>query len=129
MKKITVIVYIILMFFSLVVNAQEEVSPGSEIGDAMFRPIFSTDRIFLHTGIYRNSESSNEWEPLLEDIIDSDLEHSVIQARREGEVLGLDNYYDGFFAGHPVSSQIGRGYTASGINVYERQTIIAAAKS
>jgi hypothetical protein len=52
--------YIMLMILPILLIAQKMPSPGSEIGDAMFRPIWWTDKLPLHTAIYRNSESSNE---------------------------------------------------------------------
>jgi len=119
-KYLSSLIVVSFLIFPIVVSGEESVSPGSEVGDAMFRPIYWTNKLPLHTGLYRNSESLNEWDPLVSDIVGSDMKHSVIQARRKHELLGLDTYND-FFAGQPHSSQIGKGYTSPGINPYKRK--------
>jgi len=88
--KIIFFVFILLLSVSLF--AQENVSPGSEIGDAVFRPLSLYDPGWQqwyaigHAALYRSSNSFGDWDPS-DDISDSDLEHSVIQATGEGAVV------------------------------------------
>jgi hypothetical protein len=85
-------------------------SPGSEIGDVVFRPygIAIVGSKIGHAALYRNSNSKTDWDPE-SPIIDSDLEHSVIQASGEEVVLGWQSF--SYFLSK--LEQRGKGYTYS----------------
>ena len=67
------------------------ISPGSEIGDAVFRPLWINTPEWMinagHAAIYFCSKGLYEWETG-EDLIDSDGLHSVIQATGQGYEVG-----------------------------------------
>jgi hypothetical protein len=92
--KTIFLVFILLLSISLV--AQDR-SPGSETGDAVFRPLSIYDPgwqqwyVIGHAALYRNSNSFADWDPL-NDITDSDLEHSVIQATGEGTEVNWQTF-------------------------------------
>jgi len=110
-QKATFLIFILLLSISLFCQDR---SPGSEIGDAVFRPLSIYDPGWVqwyaigHTALYRNSNSFGDWEPF-NDLIDSDLKHSVIQATGEGTTVNWQTF-DFFLNGFPA---IGGGYTCS----------------
>ncbi len=66
-KRFTTLVLIFGVF--LISFAQQEISPGSEIGDAVFRPLSFHDPsgpgccVIGHAALYRNSKSVGDWVP------------------------------------------------------------------
>jgi len=124
--KISTILFLMIggsAFLSLQVMAQS--SPGSEIGDAVFRPI--AWHIVQHTAIYRNSDSREitvNWDPS-QNMFNSDMLHSVIQASGRRDSVGFKTFNE-FLDGH---IQLGEGCTANGVDLGMRKTIIATAKS
>jgi len=121
--------YFSILIFSifLVSYAQQDISPGSEIGDAIFRTcVFDTPQwINLgHNAIYFCSEGFFEWDTQ-DDLINSSGTHSVIQATGAGVELGYWPF--SFFL--EEYTQWGNGYTAGGgLSTNTRKTIINIAK-
>jgi len=130
-SKIIFSIFIVLASVALAAqyNPQES-SPGSEMGDAVFRPLSIYDPGWQswyaigHTALYRSSNSFGDWDPL-NDITDSDLEHSVIQATGEGTEVNwqtFEFFLNGFQA-------LGGGYTHSNKpTTGTRKNIISIAK-
>jgi len=91
----------------------DDYSPGSEIGDAVFRPLSVYDpsgagwSAIGHAALYRNSKSIGDWNPFTA-IIESDLNHSVIQATGEGVSVSWQTFQF-FLSGF---QQSGWGYTS-----------------
>ena len=120
------IVFLITVF--IVLNGQENKSPGSEIGDAVFRPLGLWDILDLveHAALYRNSDGRKCWDAQ-NSMTNSRFEHSVIQATGEGYVVSwqdFETFLNGLW-------QKGRGYTSSKgkINTNNRKLILQAARS
>jgi len=91
----------------------DDYSPGSEIGDAVFRPLSVYDpsgagwSAIGHAALYRNSKSMGDWNPFT-DIIESDLNHSVIQATGQDVSVSWQTFQF-FLSGF---QQSGWGYTS-----------------
>ena len=128
MKKFLFI--LLLCSLSGIIWSQEGLSPGSEMGDAVFRPlsVFRGESWFLigHAALYRNSDASDDWDSELENMIDLDRRHSVIQATGENTVVGW-HPFDFFLSGY---SQSGKGYTAGGgVSTANRKALISHARN
>ncbi len=124
-RLLKLLIVVDFIIFSIALSAKGTTSPGSEIGDAVFRPIVWP--LLQHTGIYRNSDSRSitaDWDPS-EDMLNSDIQHSVIQTSGSGEVVGLRTFNE-FLYGH---IQLGKGYTSPNISLDKRKIIINTAKS
>jgi len=121
--------YFSILIFSifLVSYAQQDISPGSEIGDAIFRAmIFDTPQWINagHAAIYFCSEGFSEWD-IQNSLKNSSGTHSVIQATGEGYEV---NYWP-FFVFLEGFTQWGNGYSVrGGLPTSTRKTIINIAK-
>ena len=118
------IVFLLTVF--IVLNGQENKSPGSEIGDAVFRPLGLWDILDLveHAALYRNSDGRKCWDAQ-NSMTNSRFEHSVIQATGEGCVVSwqdFETFLNGLW-------QKGRGYTKGNIKTEDRRKILQAARS
>jgi hypothetical protein len=106
-------------------------SPGSEMGDAVFRSLSKWDlggtktAVIGHAALYRNSNGQNDWDPD-ESMINSDLKHSVIQATGEGTELGWQTFE--FFLNDLEQNE--KGYTTSPqpLTVAARRRLVEHAK-
>jgi len=128
MLKRGYIVTVLLGIFVILNGQQMEESPGSEIGDAVFRSKFINLPYTLnwgHTGIYYCSAGLREWE-VNGDLENSDGWHSVIQASGFGtEVSSVTFSY--FLSGF---TQWGKGYTSPRLlSVNERKNILNIARN
>ena len=129
--RIFLILIIALLILCCVNNCPNgDGSPGSEIGDAVFRSLNVWDLgrtkkcLVGHVALYRNSDGKTDWDPNVS-IIDSDLKHSVIQATGEGTELGWQTFQ--FFLNNLKQNE--RGYTASELlSVETRKRLIENAK-
>ena len=110
----------------LLISTQE--SPGSEIGDAVFRILGYM--INSHTAVYRNSLSYGDWDGV-SDIINSDFGHSVIQASGFGDTVGVRSFA-GFLSGYQQIGYCGWSLPpAPGLEPFtteKRKMIIQAAR-
>ena len=114
-----------MVIFLLLASSGIAQSPGSEIGDAVFRPLdVLPDE---HAAVYRNSDGSKDWDPMM-DLVNTDWRHSVIQATGEEYLLHWQDY-ETFLWRFSYQAQIGYGFTAPGIDKWERIVIISAARS
>ena len=125
--KFSFSVLILLFSFGLFAN---EYSPGSEIGNAVFRPLSVYDPggqgwcMIGHTALYRCSNGNRDWSPDTS-MKNSDLTQSVIQATGEGTVVGWHTFQ--FFLGGYQAD--GWGYTSSNRpNTVTRLKLIKDAK-
>lgn len=102
--------------------------PGSEIGDAVFRPLGSWDILdkVEHTGMYRNSDGSKDWNPQV-DMENSSWEYSVIQGSGEGKLL----YWHDFETFKSGLRQKGKGFSSpkGKINTPNRKLLLQFARS
>ena len=104
---------VLILLFSFVLSANEY-SPGSEIGNAVFRPLSVYDPggqgwcMIGHTALYRCSNGNSDWDPDTS-MKNSDFTQSVIQATGEGTVVGWHTFR--FFLQNYQAE--GYGYTSS----------------
>jgi len=128
MLKRGYIVTVLLGIFVILNGQQMEESPGSEIGDAVFRSKFINLPYTLnwgHTGIYFCSAGLREWE-VNGDLENSDGWHSVIQASGFGTEVGSVTF-SYFLSGF---TQWGKGYTSPRLlSVNERKNILNIARN
>jgi hypothetical protein len=109
-------------------NLMAQSSPGSEIGDAIFRPLmwhFVPLPILEHVALYRNSYGGAYWWEPGENMENSNFEHSAIQASGEGKVVSHVGY-DVFLSG---MQQTMKGYSKDSIPTSKRLDILQAARS
>jgi hypothetical protein len=115
-----------IVFLSSADGSYLEQSPGSEMGDAVFRPLHIP--VNFHSAIYRNSDSKKDWDPSWE-MINTSWEHSVIQGTGENYILYWQNYIT-FLWGFGYNFQLGKGYSApGGLRSEQRGVVIQTARS
>ena len=92
--RISVLILFLCILIGIVLG--QHTTPRCEMGDVVFRPLivfYNGSWLPLgHAALYRNSDASGDWDPESEDIIDTDLQHSVIQATGEGTVVNWHSF-------------------------------------